>query len=656
MIPEGSGKQHRSPEHEANSRIQPEIVGGTGGVDISSGKKVGLFHINGSWHEVDPEHKNGYDRIEETDRTRIVTNDSTEAHHHVYTRITLPRNQDEVLVSHSHHEAHDDVTYFNREHGMTYQPSLETAIAQVSGLLNGANTGYCMVPRFESSKGYALEVNSDYPVRASFREDETVLECFGSPDEITISDTEGFYAPRRSGEFVQMPEGTNEGVGVVLRGSPDEVMQHVDNLLSAGCALQYVQLENVFGRKSSPMLVSDRAFWGNTIPAEGYPELISKLTEQGIEVIGYLNTYIESEANLYDQFRENGWLVEHDGSVFETTLVGNNTVCVVDLFNADAREALMQHYADAFAGLGINSFKLDFGEGHPDQTKHQKYSAEVIRFGQDLRDRIAEQTGDTGFFYSRTATLKNHPRYGKDRPFMLWSGDYTANFRNDSFTAAINRSVDNQTAGFPSYFEIGGFYNFAWLYNNPVFMRASIEAGMLNMFVRSHVGADHRWPLNSHVYSENLIDFFSAWSRIRFGVLKPFFDEQIEHWNSTGQPIWKRFYPFHYQDGAVSEHRTRNQFYVGSNNDLLLAIPSRDVPLTRTYSVCVPRDSEFINLKTGEHVETNGSVVWQKSPVRSGCAIFYRGDSKHAPAFAEAQQELRDIYSGRNTKVTNLEP
>ncbi|KXK26077.1 MAG: Alpha-xylosidase [candidate division WS6 bacterium OLB20] len=611
---------------------------GTGDITIRQGAKIGVFHIDGMTQTLVPEADGTgiFEAVTDENTVRLIRKDSSDYN---TLRITVPREPDEHIEGYARLED-EPVCYYNREHGGVYQPSLETFLSKRMGLYAGRNIAYAMHPQFTSSKGYRLEVYSEKPVVISYNDDATVIDCFGLPEEIRASRVDSFSPPRLQNEFVRIPEGTDNGVAVVMRGDADEIRENIGRLLEAGCALGYVQLENIFGSVSHRLAVSDRVVWGSTKIKHGYKELIRDLQAQGIEVIGYINPYMEEEANLFAEFDREGYFVSHEGRRFDTSLINENRVCIVDLFNPAARRALMERYGDAFAQLGISSFKLDFGEGHPDKSLHQRYAAELVRFGHDIQKYISEQTAGRGFFYSRTATGANvSATYGQD-PFLIWGGDYTANFRNDSWTAGILRSVDAQSIGLPGYFEIGGFYNFGWLYNNPVFMRACIEAGMFNLFVRSHVGADHRWPLNTHVYSENVIDLFAVWSRVRFGTLKPFFDEQTRHWNKTGQPIWKKFYPRHHGTPGITAKSTRNQFYIGAENDILLAIPSRDRPFSKRYKVCLPPDGSYTDLITGEHIETGTDPILVQQYVRGGAAIYYDTRSRFADLFAAAHSEL----------------
>jgi len=295
----------RSKEHELPN---PDILSGTGKLSIRPGKIIGMFHV-GEPSAVLHQGNLYLEQVDEDDRIAFRPHvvDSKEAHH--VTRLVLPKQNHELIDAHSHMEKHKPATYFNREHGVTHQPSLETMLAMANGHYNGPNTAYAMIPRLVSSRGYSLEVVSDHPVQITLSDDATIIDCYGTPDEINIDKAESPVPCRREGEYVKLPTGIDKGVGVVLRGSADEVAGHVDTLLAAGTKLGYVQLENIFGSKSRRHVVSDRVFWGNTAIQPGYRELIADLQARDIDVVGYLNPYMESDSTLFDEFAAQGWLV-----------------------------------------------------------------------------------------------------------------------------------------------------------------------------------------------------------------------------------------------------------------------------------------------------------------------------------------------------------
>ncbi|HBG7794320.1 TPA: glycoside hydrolase family 31 protein, partial [Clostridioides difficile] len=318
------------------------------------------------------------------------------------------------------------------------------------------------VPFYISSLGYGLLWNNPGIGKVSFAKNMTEwkmfstkfidywITCGESPKELNKN-----YS-QVTGTVPMMPENLLGLWQSKLRyRTSEEVLDVVKEYSKRGIKLSSIAIDYFHWPKQGEYKF-DLDYWKNP------KELVKKLKEEySVEPIVSVWPTVQSDAENYNDYLENGYLVNVNRGVRMTMQIQGNTV-FVDMTNENAREYVWDRIDKNYKQLGIDYYWLDVAEpGYSvyDFDNYRYKKGNVLSCGNiypiDYLKMIYDGLHND---IESVVTLVRGAWAGAQKyGALVWSGDIDSSF--EAFNNQVNTGLNMGLAGIPWWTtDIGGFH------------------------------------------------------------------------------------------------------------------------------------------------------------------------------------------------------
>ncbi len=510
------------------------------------------------------------------------------------------------------------------------------------------------VPFYISSLGYGLLWNNPGIGRVSFAKNMTEwkmfstkfidywITCGESPKELNKN-----YS-QVTGTVPMMPENLLGLWQSKLRyRTSEEVLDVVEEYSKRGIKLSSIAIDYFHWPKQGEYKF-DLDYWKNP------KELVKKLKEEySVEPIVSVWPTVQSDAENYNDYLENGYLVNVNRGVRMTMQIQGNTV-FVDMTNENAREYVWDRIDKNYKQLGIDYYWLDVAEpGYSvydfDNYRYKKgnvlscgniYPIDYLKM---IYDGLYEDTESVVTLVR--GAWAGAQKYGA----LVWSGDIDSSF--EAFNNQVNTGLNMGLAGIPWWTtDIGGFHG--GNPKDPEFRELMVrwfQYATFSPILRMHGDRlPHSKPLSNKgggsmvtgapneiwSYGEEVEVILTKFVKIRES-LKTYLKKLMKEAHEDGTPIMRTlFYEFPEDDKTWE---VDNTYMLG---DEILVAPIMNYK-DRSRKVYLPKGHTWENIFNG--VSYKGGETYEIECPLEEIPIFLKQNSKYN--FKELKNILREVKS-----------
>lgn len=510
------------------------------------------------------------------------------------------------------------------------------------------------VPYYISSLGYGFLWNNPGIGRVSFAKNITEwkmfstnfidywITCGESPKELSKN-----YS-QVTGTVPMMPENLLGLWQSKLRyRTSEEVLDVVKEYSKRGIKLSSIAIDYFHWPKQGEYKF-DLDYWKNP------KELVKKLKEEYlVEPIVSVWPTVQSDAENYNDYLENGYLVNVNRGVRMTMQIQGNTV-FVDMTNKNAREYVWDRIDKNYKQLGIDYYWLDVAEpGYSvyDFDNYRYKKGNVLSCGNiypiDYLKMIYDGLHDDT---ESVVTLVRGAWAGAQKyGALVWSGDIDSSF--EAFNNQVNTGLNMGLAGIPWWTtDIGGFHG--GNPNDPEFRELMVrwfQYATFSPILRMHGDRlPHSKPLSNKgggsmvtgapneiwSYGEDVERILTRFIKIRES-LKSYLKKLMKEAHEDGTPVMRTlFYEFP-EDEKTWE--IDNTYMFG---DEILVAPIMNYK-DRSRKVYLPKGYTWENIFSG--ISYAGGEVYEIECPLEEIPIFLNKNSKHN--FEELKNILSEVKS-----------
>ncbi|MDQ0871865.1 alpha-D-xyloside xylohydrolase [Paenibacillus sp. V4I3] len=273
--------------------------------------------------------------------------------------------------------------------------------------------------------------------------------------------------------------------------------------------------------------------------------MLQRLKSKGLNICVWINSYIAQQSYLFDEGKENGYLVKtKNGDVWQWDR-WQGGMGLVDFTNP----AAVRWYKDklkVLVEMGVDSFKTDFGERIPtdvvyfdgsDPIKMHNYYTHL--YNKAVFEVLEETKGkNEAMLFARSATAG-----GQQFP-VHWGGDCSASYNSMAETLRGGLSLGLSGFGFWSH-DISGFENTA----TPDIYKRWTAFGLLSSHSRLHGSQSYRVPW---LFDEEACDVLRYFTKLKSTLMPYLFSASVEA-VQTGLPVMRAMVLEFNQDAACDQ-------------------------------------------------------------------------------------------------------
>ena len=494
---------------------------------------------------------------------------------------------------------------------------------------------YFSSPGFMSSKNYFIYCHQDSFGRFSFKKDETLLSFRQIPEKISILLGDNpldliSQVTRLVKIQPHLPAFVGEGAILATQGGTDVMMKKYKTMKEKGAKIAAIWCQDWSGQIITEF--GSQVYWNWEHDTTLYHDLdkaIEELNRDNVKFLGYINTFLKQDANLYNYAKEHDFLVKNkDGNPY---LIKSTTFYagIVDLTNPKAYQWYKDIIKKNMIGKGLSGWMADFGEYLPTDSIVYGGDAEKLHnkwptlWAKCNLDAIKE-AGKEGeiFIFSRAA-------YGDTIQYTtsMWNGDQHVDYSNDQgLGSVIPATLSMWCSGVGvNHSDIGGYTTVLHMKRDEeLFLRWS-EMNIFTPVYRCHEG--NRPKSNVQFDDESVIDEFCKNSNI-FYELKPYREYVLNEYYEKGIPVNRPLF-FHFDEEEC--YTTQKEFMFGE--ELLVAPVLR--PKVKKLKVFLP-NGNWIGLFDGIHYKGGEQEV---DAPRGKPIAFYLEGTKHQKLFEKFIKE-----------------
>ncbi len=432
-----------------------------------------------------------------------------------------------------------------------------------------------------------------------------------------------------------LPQWAFDGVWLGIKGGRKTVSEKMRKALDAGVKVGALWCEDWVGTRK--VQIGFALQWDWRYNEDYYPDLpgfIRELKDNNIRFLGYVNSMIVPDCELYNEAASKGYLVKRPHGEVYDFVATMFPVGIFDLSNPEAREWFKERIIKRnMIDIGMSGWMSDFGEalpvdgsyfsGEPGEKLHNRYP---VLWAQ-LNAEAVEEAGkdDEIIFFSRSG-FSGSSKYAK----MIWAGDQFPNWSfDDGLATVIPAGISMGMSGIGMHHsDIGGFTTLFWIKRTPELMMRWTEHSAFTLLMRTHEG--NHPEKNIHFFSSpEILGHFARFSKI-YTHLKPYHTHIVKEYTETGLPAMRHPY-IHYENDKIL-HRLKYQYLYG--RDIMVApVVRRNCPVWRLY---LP-DDDWVHIWSGKKFKQGWHIV--DSPIGEP-PVFYREKS----SFANLLEEIGNLY------------
>lgn len=396
--------------------------------------------------------------------------------------------------------------------------------------------------------------------------------------------------------------------------TPEEVLEVVKKYHTKGIQLSTIAIDYFHWPKQGEYRF-DEDFWPQ-------PEALVKTLKEDYHVEPMISIWptVQTDAQNYEEYLNNGYLVKVNRGVRLTMQIQGNTV-FVDMTNKEARDYVWSLIKKNYKDLGISYFWLDVAE-----PGYSVYDFDNYRYkkGSDLQcgnlypiDYLAMIDEGLGENHPTVTLVRGGWAGAQKHGALLWSGDIDCSF--EAFKNQVNTGINVGMAGIPWWTtDIGGFHG-----GDPKdkefreLLVRWFEYATFSPILRMHGDRlPHSKPLSDSgggsmvtgapneiwSYGQEVEQILTKYLKIREAI-RPYLSKIMTQAHETGDPLMRPLF-YEYPDDLTSWN-VDNTYLLGA--DLLVA-PIMDYK-AKERLVYLPAGDNWINIWTDEIIAGGQSVT-----------------------------------------------
>ncbi len=273
-------------------------------------------------------------------------------------------------------------------------------------------------------------------------------------------------------------------------------------------------------------------------------EMLQRYKDRGLKISVWINPYVAQGTAYFREGHQNGYFLKRqDGKGTKQLDSWQPGMAIVDFTNPKA----VKWYTDklrALLDLGVDSFKVDFGERIPvDVTYHDGSNPVAMHnyyaylFNKVVFDLLEEVKGrGEAVIFGRSATA------GCQQFPVHWGGDNYGNYA--SMAETLRGGLSFALSGFSFWsHDIGGFEATA----TPDLYKRWVQFGMLSTHSRLHGSKSYRVPWNFDEEASEVLKFFT---NLKCRLMPYIYGMSVKA-HQTGIPVMRPMVLAFDQDPAV---------------------------------------------------------------------------------------------------------
>ncbi|MGV9172756.1 MAG: alpha-glucosidase [Promethearchaeia archaeon] len=504
-------------------------------------------------------------------------------------------------------------------------------------------TSYHVQPSFVSSTNYYVHAESTVYAEFNFKKkSKHILYFWGNPKKLIINKFENSLdtvsgLAKLNGIQPKLPDWVYDGMWLAIqgKGGKKRVRERLQTALDAGIKVGAIWSQDWEGINVTKF--GTQLFWdwkwnggGREIRFPNFPDFVKEMNAKGFKYLGYINSFLHTEGDLYKIAKENDYCVKNQDGEDYMIYVTTFPAALVDLTNPEAYEwiknVMKEHMIEE---VGLSGWMSDYGEYMPmDSVLHsgispEKYHNQYPVDWQKANYEAIKEAGKLGEIVYFTRSGYSHT---SKYTTMEWGGDQLPTFSmDDGLASVIPAALSSGICGVGYHHtDIGGFTTFKPFFtrDKEVMMRWA-EQSTFTMLMRTHEGNQ---PENNVQFDsdEEVLNHLARMSQIHVH-LKPYLQSISQEYQDTGiSPMRPLF--LHYENDDKM-HSIKYQYLFG--RDLLVAPVIKEDK--EEWEVYLP-SNEWIHIWTKE----NFSKGWHKIKAPIGKPpVFYREGSKFTDLFED---------------------
>ena len=553
--------------------------------------------------------------------------------------ITLPSNADEHLYGFGETYSKFDlkgerVRIWTAEHQNIARTSVKFDKIRENGsydeiLAFEEYESYYAQPTFTSSKKYFLHVFTDEYCEFDLTKEDKITICIQGAPHFIIGCADTFEELSESlsgllGRQRSLPDWIYDGAVIASQGGCESLEEKLEKADEAGVRVCGVWSQDWCGFRRTDFGYQVMWNWRyNDNVYKDLPEKIKEWNKRGVRLLGYINTFMAIEGDIYKEASEKGYCVKDKNGDDYLVTITTFPAAMTDFTNPDAYEWYKGIIKENMIGLGLSGWMADFGEYLPtDCVLYSKEDPEKLHnlwpaiWAKMNREAIEEcKKEDECFFFTRaghTGTLKFSD--------MMWTGDHHVDWtRDDGIGSVITGTLSLAMSGFCiTHSDVGGYTTNEYLGRSKELLMRWMDMDVFSPLYRFHEGNQPK--RNAQVFDdEELISHLKKCTDMHV-ELRPYLKELEKEAVSRGIPVMRPL--FYYYDEREA-YETTTEYLLG--RDILAAPVLEEGAKSRT--VYLPKDS-WVHMFTGKEYE--GGIYEIDAPV-GNMPVFYRKNGSYRP-------------------------
>ncbi len=498
-----------------------------------------------------------------------------------------------------------------------------------------ANHTYYPQPNFISSYNYYCHVDTSAYSEFNFTKDNKhELYIWSVPTQIFFEKCETILdTVKKLNKYLGLqprpPEWIYDGIFLGVQGGPEIVDKKIETARSHNIKVGGVWCQDWEGIRYTSF--GKQLFWDWRYDEKIYPNLpdyIKNLNSKGIKFMGYINTMLAIEGDLYKEAAKRGYCIKNDKGEDYLVMMTDFPAAQLDFSNPDAVDWIKSIIKKNMIGIGMNGWMVDYGEYVPvDAVLNSGISGEEFHnLSPTLWNKLnfeackEEKLLDKVMFFTRSG-FTHSSKY----TMMHFSGDQRVDWDEKlGLPSVIPSSINMGLCGIGYYhFDIGCYTTYRnYTRTKELFMR-SAEIATFTTFMRTHEGnrPDANWQFDS---DEETLNHLSKMVKIHLN-LTPYLKHLSDEYQEYGIPPMRACF-MHYETDKELYH-LKYQFMLGQ--DILVAPVIK--PGIDKWDVYLPKDN-WVHLWSKK--EFGGGWNEVDAPIGQP-PVFYRKQSKFEELFSK---------------------
>ncbi len=380
---------------------------------------------------------------------------------------------------------------------------------------------------------------------------------------------------KKTGRMPVLPDWAY-GTWIGLQGGADKAKRVVKQAQNAGNPVTALWIQDWEGKRDTRF--GSQLWWNWEADENLYPnfkDFCGTMNQNGVQVLGYVNSFLANEKNLYEIAKKNNYLIKNNkGQDYEIETAGFPAY-LVDLSNPDAYQWLKEVIKNNMIGMGLSGWMADFGEWLPldavlySGVNPKIYHNEYPVVWAKLNREAVEETNNQGniVFFNRSGFT-----YSNKYATLFWLGDQMVDWKpNDGLASTVPALLSGGISGISlNHSDIGGYTTmnlpFAKYHRSQELLFRWAELNAFTTIYRTHEGL--RPKENEQVYgNQQNVDFFAKMGQLHY-AMKPYFKHLVSEASLKGYPVVRHLY-LHYPNDK-NTYNLQYQFLLG---DAILVLP-----------------------------------------------------------------------------------